>query len=244
MSTLAGLDELPAVLAGFGAIPACLGRAIAMSAGTVTALITDPTSGTVTEAGALTYRPHQRLRDQVAAMVTTCQFPSCRQPVWRCDIDHRVPFEHDHPERGGRTDSTNAGPFCRRHHLVKHHSDWRIRVSTERFSLELTSPTGHRYSSKPRPPLLPDLRVTTAGTALAERLDLITAMGAASMTRGGGIDDQATALLLRHELNKPPAEYDSLESAWDSATPDRLDGERTDRRGRTDLTDPADDPPF
>ena len=69
-------------------------------------------------------------------------------------------------------------------------------------------------------------------------------MGAASMTRDGGIEDHATALLLRHELNKPPAEYDSLESAWDSAAPDRLGGDRTDRRGRTDRTDPTDDPPF
>ena len=118
LNTLAGLNDLPALLAGFGAIPACLGRAIATSAGTVTALLTDPTTGLTSHAGNLTYRPDQQLRDRIAALTPTCQFPSCRQPVWRCDIDHREPFNTTHPERGGHTDEQNTGPFCRRHHLL------------------------------------------------------------------------------------------------------------------------------
>ena len=42
LGTLAGLDNLPGTLAGFGAIPAGLARSIAASAATINALITDP----------------------------------------------------------------------------------------------------------------------------------------------------------------------------------------------------------
>lgn len=108
LGTLAGLDNLPGTLAGFGAIPAGLARSIAMSAATITAQLTNPETGRITHAGDLTYRPRQELRDQIAALLGTCQFPSCRQPVWRCDLDHRDPFDHDHPERGGRTTAENA----------------------------------------------------------------------------------------------------------------------------------------
>ena len=102
--TLTGLDDRPATLAGFGAIPAGLARSIALSAGTVTALFPEPGTGAITRSGALIYRPQQELRDQVAALFSECQFPSCRQPVWRCDLDHRDSFDHQHPEHGGRTD--------------------------------------------------------------------------------------------------------------------------------------------
>jgi hypothetical protein len=109
--TLAGKDHRPATLAGFGAIPAGLARSIALSAGTITALFADSGTGAVTRFGALVYRPQQELRDTAAALFAVCQFPSCRQPPWRCDIDHRESFDHQHPERGGRTDPGNAGPF-------------------------------------------------------------------------------------------------------------------------------------
>ena len=46
LSTLAGLDNLPGSLAGYGAIPAGLARSIAASAATINALITDPDTGT------------------------------------------------------------------------------------------------------------------------------------------------------------------------------------------------------
>jgi hypothetical protein len=59
-------DILPGTLAGFGAIPAGLARSIAASAGTLNALLTNPDTGTITAAGALTYRPTQELRDQIA----------------------------------------------------------------------------------------------------------------------------------------------------------------------------------
>ena len=237
--TLAKKDNLPAALAGFGAIPASLGRSIALSAATVTALFADPDSGAITQTGALTYRPTQDLRDQIAALLSVCQFPACRQPVWRCDIDHREEFDHRHPEDGGRTATANTGPLCRRHHLMKHHTEWRVRVDPHRFVIDWYSPTAHRYQKKIGSPLPTayGLSVSTGGTALAERLDCISA--AADFAQNGHPDEPAsvaeellTALLLRHQLNHPGFEYE----------PTPQPGE-TDPPGAAEFHEDDDDPP-
>ena len=171
LDTLAGLNDLPAVLAGFGSIPADLARSIAASAGTITAALIDPTTGTITTAGDLTYRPTQALRDQVTALTDTCRFPSCRQPTWRCDLDHRTPFDHRHPDRGGPTNQTNCGGLCRRHHLFKTFAGWGMTVDTHRMIVNRTSPTGHTYTRRPRPAGPPDTWIRTTATTLAEHLD-------------------------------------------------------------------------
>ncbi|WP_395729456.1 DUF222 domain-containing protein [Nakamurella sp.] len=175
LDTLAGLNELPAALAGYGSIPADLARSIAASAGTITAALTDPTTGAVTTAGELTYRPRQALRDQSAARTDTCQFPSCRQPVWRCDLDHRQPFDHRHPDQGGRTTLDNSGALCRRHHLFKDHADWQLTVDTSRLTVNWTSPTGHTYTRRARQTAPPAAWIRTTATTIAQRLDDIAA---------------------------------------------------------------------
>ena len=45
-----------------------------------------------------------------------CQAPGCCQPVWNCDIDHRIPHDQDGP-----TAAWNLGPYCRRNHIHKGH---------------------------------------------------------------------------------------------------------------------------
>ena len=219
LGTLAGLDDLPGTLAGFGAIPAGLARSIAASAGTINALLTNPDTGTITAAGALTYRPTQELRDQIAALFNVCQFPSCRQPVWRCDMDHRESFNHEHPEQGGKTSLANNGPFCRRHHLIKHHSDWKVRPDPDRTVLHFTSPTGHQYTKRGRQAAPPAMWITTAGTAIAERLDTITAT--AEINRppqpSSGVEESLKAMLIRHALNTRPIEYQHDDTTWDRA---------------------------
>ncbi len=228
LGTLAGLDNLPGSLAGFGAIPAGLARSIAASAATINALVTDPDTGRVTAAGALTYRTTQELRDQIAAILNVCQFPSCRQPVWRCDMDHREEFNHHHPEQGGKTDPENVGPFCKRHHLIKHHSDWRIRIDPNRYVLEFTSPTGHHYRKPGRQAAAPGLWVSTAATAIAERLDDIANPPSTLVRRPDGepaptspIDDLLATILIRHHLNTKTVEIDyHPETAWETVDQD------------------------
>ena len=220
LGTLAGLDDLPGTLAGFGAIPAGLARSIAASAGTINALLTNPDTGTITAAGALTYRPTQELRDQIAALLNVCQFPSCRQPVWRCDMDHREEFNDEHPEQGGKTSLANNGPFCRRHHLIKHNSGWKVRPDPDRTVLHFTSPTGHEYTKRGRQAAPPAMWVTTAGTAIAERLDTITAIAEVNRPPqpSSSLEELLKAMLIRRALNTNPIEYQHDDTAWDSAT--------------------------
>jgi hypothetical protein len=211
LGTLAGLDDLPGKLAGFGAIPPGLARSIAKSAATITSLLCDPESGSITDVGALVYRPRQALRDQIAALLGTCQFPSCRQPVWRCDIDHRQPFDHQNPEQGGHTTKENTDPYCRRHHLFKHHTEWQTRPDLNSSTVIWISPTGHRYAKGRNLATPPDIWVTTAATDLAERLDTMKAtVDVTNETEcGGNVPEEIlTTMLLRHELNRPPYEYD------------------------------------
>jgi hypothetical protein len=246
LSTLAGLDNLPGLLAGFGAIPAGLARSIAQSAATINTLITNPDTGVATAAGALTYRPTQELRDQIAALLGVCQFPSCRQPAYRCDLDHRDSFNHQHPDQGGKTTPENTGPLCRRHHLMKHHTDWRIRIDPNRTILEFTSPTGHTYQKQGRQAAPPRMWVSTAGTAIAERLDTIAnppttlirrdttnhhttghhtadtgAQDTGETAPTSHIEDLLAGLLIRHHLNTTPIDIDyHPETAWEPVYPD------------------------
>ena len=241
--TLAGLDNLPGKLAGFGAIPPGLARSIAKSAATITALCTDPETGSITDAGALVYRPRQALRDQIAATLETCQFPSCRQPVWRCDIDHRKPFDHHNPEQGGHTTRENTGPYCRRHHLFKHHTEWRTHPDPNSSMLIWISPTGHRYVRGRSQATPPDIWIATGGTTLAERLDNIrvtTDVDDGTRRPGSVPEELLTAMLLQRELNRPPFEYDPAVSSSASDKNAANSAEPDDAANRHALSESAD----
>ena len=247
LSTLAGLDTLPGTLAGFGAIPAALARSIAASAGTITALLTNPDTGTITAAGALTYRPTQDLRDQIAALVDTCRFPSCRQPVWRCEYDHRESFNHRHPEQGGKTNQENIDPYCKRHHIFKHHTQWKVRPDPDRTVLHFTSPTGHHYSKHGRQASPPQLWVDTVGADAAEHLDNIinppTTLVDPEPRPASGIEEFLTNILIRHALTTQPIEYhyDETRMGANNCGDIQMVGQGDD--GDDSDTDPRNDPP-
>lgn len=147
-STLRGLDDLPGHLQGHGAITAPLLRAIAASFGTLTAVAVNPDTGAPTGIGALTYRPSQQLQDQIITLHSTCRMPGCRQPAWRCDIDHLEPFNHHEPDIGGHTDLRNTIPHCKFHHLLKHHTRWTPHLQPD-LTIRWTTPTGHTAISHP-----------------------------------------------------------------------------------------------
>ncbi len=155
LSTLMALDQLPAHLEGYGAITAELAMTIAAAAASVTVAVVNPTTGSPQHAsGRFGYRPSQKQRDIVTTLATTCRFPSCRQPAWRCDLDHRDAYDHDAPHRGGPTCPCNLDPHCRHHHLLKHHTDWTARRAPD-GSMFWTSPTGHLYTDAPTELTLP-----------------------------------------------------------------------------------------
>ncbi len=99
--------------------------------------------GCAHEQASLTYRPPPRLREFVTARDVTCRFLTCRQPVWRCDLDHSVPFD-----RGGRTCSCNLGGLCRFHHQVKQRRGWELTQPIP-GTFTWTTPAGRVYVAEP-----------------------------------------------------------------------------------------------
>jgi hypothetical protein len=89
------------------------------------------------------YRPPPRLKEYIAARDLTCRFPRCRQPAWRGDLDHTIPYDN-----GGKTCRCNLGGLCRTHHILKHHPDWKLRqIAPGIFAW--TTPAGRTYTTTP-----------------------------------------------------------------------------------------------
>jgi Domain of unknown function (DUF222)/HNH endonuclease len=144
ISTLLGCDNQPAQLDGYGPITAALARRLAADpTGTWRRLVTDDT-GQLLDYGRRTYRPPANLTDHVIARDRRCTFPGCRRPARLCDLDHTEPWGD-----GGETNSANVTALCARHHNAKHHAGWRVRHRPD-GSHDWTSPTGHRYLTRPR----------------------------------------------------------------------------------------------
>ena len=67
------------------------------------------------------YVPPKSLRHLIEVRHRTCDYPGCRRPAARCDLDHTVPYG-----QGGRTCECNLGPRCRRHHRAKQAPGWHV----------------------------------------------------------------------------------------------------------------------
>jgi hypothetical protein len=89
------------------------------------------------------YRPPPRLREFVIARDVTCRSPVCRQPAWRADLDHTVPYDPD-----GRTCCCNLGGGCRKHHILKQHRRWKLEQTRPGFFI-WTTPGGRTYTAGP-----------------------------------------------------------------------------------------------
>jgi len=146
LPTLLGLAENPGQLAGYGAIPASVARALA-SDGKWQRFITDPQTGTLLDYGRESYEPPQALVDFLIARDRTCRFPGCRQSAARADLDHAQSWES-----GGETSAANLGALCRRHHRLKTHGGWKL-MSHSDGSCTWTSPHGKIYEVPARPML-------------------------------------------------------------------------------------------
>ena len=146
-STLAGLDNQPATLLGYGPIEADQARRLAEGAA-LTRILTDPFSGEIKAVDLASYRVPKVLRMAVQARDRSCVFPACDVPAFDTQIDHIDP--HPFARRlekalaTGRTTFSNLQSLCLRHHYVKTHGGWMIQ-STSGARLEWISPTGHSY---------------------------------------------------------------------------------------------------
>lgn len=160
-STLLGLDENPAELAGYGPLPADIARHVAEDA-TWRRLLTDPVDGTLVERSTRAYRPGRVLGGHVSARDQTCTFPGCVRPASTCELDQVEPW------RGSRGDARPSGdppptradnlqPLCKGHHDLKTQGLWKARRDLDGGGVEWTSHLGVRYLVRPQP-VLPEAR--------------------------------------------------------------------------------------
>jgi Domain of unknown function DUF222. len=142
-TTLAGADNKPAVLGGYGPIPAAFARKIAADpTGVWKRLVTDPIDGSLIGHSRHTYRPPAALDDFIRARDGKCRFPGCQHSAQHTDLDHTIPWPK------GPTTAGNLGALCRHHHRLKHHTTWRLAQTNGQFCW--TSPTGRRYLTHPQ----------------------------------------------------------------------------------------------
>ncbi len=155
LSTLLGVDEEPADLAGYGPIPATQARALA-AGGIWRRIITDPMTGTVLDVGRTRYTPPAGLARHVRTRDHTCARPGCPTPATACDLDHTLEYHPDPhqptrdgtPPTPGTTSADNLEPLCRRDHRLKTDGGHHLTQPTP-GTFEWTTPTGHTYHSTP-----------------------------------------------------------------------------------------------
>lgn len=139
--TAAGLSDEPALLAGYGPIDRETAECLAAGASGWDRVMFHPHTGAILAVDR--YRPGAELDRFLRVRDERCRFPGCTQRPWRCDLDHTVDFA-----LGGETRECNLAHLCRRHHVVKHATGWRVR-QLGHGTLEWTSLTGRRYVDRP-----------------------------------------------------------------------------------------------
>lgn len=150
LSTLMGLDDRPAELAGFGPISATQARALA-AGGVWRRLVTDPLSGRVLDVGRTRYRPPKPLAEHVVTRDGVCDAPGCSTPAHRCDLDHTTEYRGT-PANGaptnGTTSADNLGPLSARCHRLKTDGGF-VLTQPQPGVFEWRTPAGLRYRVVP-----------------------------------------------------------------------------------------------
>lgn len=126
IQTLFGMADNPGELVGYGPIPAVLARKLAAESDSWRRLVTDSVTGHLLDYGTTTYQPPAALREFVITRDRTCQFPTCSRRAYLCDLDHVEAFTGT--EDGGSTSADNLLALCRRHHRLKTHNHWKVRI--------------------------------------------------------------------------------------------------------------------
>lgn len=141
--SLLGDEDVPALLQGYGPVPAAIARQLATaSRAWLRRLFTDPISGSLVDRD-----PTRRRFDGPLAGFVRDRDQQCRRPYCDCrirDLDHQKAYN------GSNTTVDNAQGLCKRSHTTKHLPGWK--VETTGSGTVWTTPTGHTYASR-RPDL-------------------------------------------------------------------------------------------
>ncbi|WP_324012722.1 HNH endonuclease signature motif containing protein [Microbacterium sp. JZ37] len=143
VTSLVGLDDGPAMLAGYGPVPAETARRLARYAPGWERIFQNPDTGALLTVDH--YQPTAAIRRLVELRDECCRFPGCSRPAPGCEKDHVREYS-----RGGPTNAENLEALCRPHHYLRHHTRWSPRA-LEDGGIEWTSPLGHVYVTEPEP---------------------------------------------------------------------------------------------
>ena len=137
--------EQPGELAGGQPIDTHTARTLAGGSTAWERVLTHPVTGAILAVDH--YRPNADLRRLLHARDSRCRFPTCGLPPRTQDLDHTIDAAH-----GGPTEEGNLGGLCRRHHILKHQTAWKV-TQHGAGVLEWTSPTGATYTDQPPAPV-------------------------------------------------------------------------------------------
>ena len=152
--TLWGQDNAPAVLDGYGPIPASVAQHLVRDAvvderslATLRRLYRDPKSGSLVAMESRSRFFPKGLAGFIGVRDRTCRTPYCDAPIRH--RDHATPRN-----RGGPTTATNGLGECERCNYTKEAPGWRVTAADENgvHTAEFVTPTGARYRST-APPL-------------------------------------------------------------------------------------------
>ncbi|WP_431233309.1 HNH endonuclease signature motif containing protein [Mycolicibacterium psychrotolerans] len=139
-NTVTGEGNAPALLPGYGGIPAATVRTLAKRA-----KFRPVVAGKEVSAEPR-YRPSAALAEFIRCRDLTCRFPGCDRRASMTDIDHTVPYPL------GPTHPSNLKLLCRLHHLLKTFyagtGGWADRQLPD-GTVIWTSPSGRTYTTKP-----------------------------------------------------------------------------------------------
>ncbi|UTT69299.1 HNH endonuclease [Arthrobacter sp. DNA4] len=141
---LLGVTDEPAVLDGFGPIPASMARKlVAGGADSFYRVLVDPRDGAPLEIGRKNYRLTAAIKRWIRMRDTKCTFPGCTNRTPDNDTDHLQAWEHS-----GTTGTSNLAQLCPKHHRLKHHSRWTPDRANKNEPPGWTSPTGRHYNAE------------------------------------------------------------------------------------------------
>jgi hypothetical protein len=150
LTTLMGLSEEPADLAGWGPVVADIARQVTEQQQGQRAQwrfsVTDPDTGRVSYHGGTRRRPTKAQAEWVAARDRRCRAPGCRTPASRCQQDHTIDYA-----LGGPTTNDNLGAHCTHHHGLKTKGKVHVQQPVAGYFLWTTA-LGHTHLVKPPPP--------------------------------------------------------------------------------------------
>ncbi|MUU72105.1 HNH endonuclease signature motif containing protein [Pseudarthrobacter sp. GA104] len=138
---LLGLTDEPAMLDGYGPIPASTARKlVADGATSFHRVLVDPRDGAPLEIGRTSYRLTKAMKQALRLRDGKCTFPGCNNRTSDNEADHLTAWHH-----GGTTGISNLAQLCPKHHRLKHNSRWKPTPGTKTQPPGWTSPTGRHY---------------------------------------------------------------------------------------------------